>query len=49
MSDLVMEEALYEIVFMRLFADLSLDNPIPDRSSIMNFRHLEEEGDLLKL
>jgi IS5 family transposase len=27
---------------MRLFADLSLDNPIPDHTTIMNFRHLLE-------
>jgi IS5 family transposase len=28
---------------MRLFADLSLDTPIPDHTTIMNFRHLLEK------
>ncbi len=35
-----MEDALYEIAFMRLFAGLSLDKAIPDHIIIMNFRHL---------
>ena len=35
-----MEGALYEITSMHLFADLSMDNPNPDHSTIMNFRHL---------
>ena len=30
MSDPAMEDALYEITSMRLFADLSLDKPIPE-------------------
>jgi len=37
MSDPVMEDALCEITSMRLFADLSLDNPIPDHTSIFDF------------
>ena len=40
MSDPAMEDALYEITSMRLFAGLSLDSPIPDHTTIMNFRHL---------
>ena len=35
-----MEDALCEISSMRLFAGLSLDQPIPDHTTIMNFRHL---------
>ena len=42
LSDGAMEDALYEITSMRLFAKLSLDQPIPDRTTIMNFRHLLE-------
>ena len=33
-----MEDALYEIASMRLFARLSLDSALPDRTTIMNFR-----------
>jgi IS5 family transposase len=47
MSDPAMEDALYEITSMRLFADLSLDNPIPDHTTIMNFRHLLENTNFL--
>lgn len=43
LSDGAMEDALYEIASMRLFARLSLDQPIPDRTTIMNFRHLLEQ------
>ena len=46
MSDPAMEDALYEITSMRLFADLSLDKPIPDHTTIMNFRHLLEKHKL---
>ncbi|MFM4857571.1 IS5 family transposase [Aeromonas hydrophila] len=42
LSDSAMEDALYEIASMRLFAKLSLDLAIPDRTTIMNFRHLLE-------
>ncbi|WP_368195904.1 IS5 family transposase [Aeromonas sp. R2-2] len=42
LSDGAMEDALYEIASMRLFAKLSLDQAIPDRTTIMNFRHLLE-------
>lgn len=40
MSDPAMEDALYEINSMRLFAGLSLEGAIPDHTTIMNFRHL---------
>jgi IS5 family transposase len=46
MSDSAIEGALYEIASMPLFADLSLDKPIPDHTAIMNFRHLLEEHKL---
>src|SRR5450631_2708583 len=46
LSDPAMEEALYEIASMRVFASLSLTRPIPDETTILNFRHLLEENDL---
>ena len=46
LSDPAMEDALYEISSMRLFANLSLDKPIPDHTTIMNFRHLLEKHNL---
>ncbi|RQM74801.1 IS5 family transposase [Aeromonas jandaei] len=48
LSDSVMEDALYEIASMRLFAKLSLDQAIPDRTTIMNFRHLLEQHRLAR-
>ena len=33
-------EALYEIASLRSFAGLSLSEPIPDETTILNFRHL---------
>ena len=41
-----MEDALYEITSMRLLAELSLNNAIPDHTTIMNFRHLLEKHKL---
>jgi IS5 family transposase len=41
-----MEEALYEIASLRAFAHLSLGEPIPDETTILNFRHLLEASDL---
>ena len=41
-----MEEALYEIASLRAFALLSLNEPIPDETTILNFRHLLEANDL---
>ena len=47
LSDLAMEEALYEIASMRLFARLSLScGGVPDETNILNFRHLLERHDL---
>lgn len=43
-----MGDDLYEIASMRLFARLSLDQPIPDRTTIMNFRHLLERHQLAR-
>lgn len=48
LSDGAMEDALYEIASMRLFARLSLDNALPDRTTIMNFRHLLEQHQLAR-
>jgi len=45
-SDPAMEEALYEIASLRTFAHLSLTEPIPDETTILNFRHMLEESDL---
>jgi IS5 family transposase len=41
-----MEEALYEIASLRSFARLNLNEPIPDETTILNFRHLLEANDL---
>lgn len=49
LSDEGMEDALYEIASMRLFAGLSLDRAIPDRTTIMNFRHLLEQHKLARI
>ena len=46
LSDPAMEEALYEIASLRTFAHLSLTEPIPDETTILNFRHLLEANDL---
>ena len=46
LSDPAMEEALYEIASLRAFAHLSLNEPIPDETTILNFRHLLEANDL---
>ena len=48
MSDPAMEDALYEIASMHLFAGLSLDGAIPDHTAIMNFRHLLERHGLAR-
>ena len=48
LSDGAMEDALYEIGSMRLFARLSLDSALPDRTTIMNFRHLLEQHQLAR-
>src|ERR1700756_1530091 len=46
LSDPAMEEALYEIASLPAFAPLSRSEPIPDETTILNFRHLLEESDL---
>lgn len=46
LSDPAMEEALYEIASLRNFAGLTLSEPIPDETTILNFRHMLEESDL---
>ena len=46
LSDPGMEEALYEIAPLRQFAHLSLTRPIPDETTILNFRRLIEAHDL---
>jgi IS5 family transposase len=46
LSDPAMEEALYEIASLRTSARLSLNEPIPDETTILNFRHLLEANDL---
>jgi transposase, IS5 family len=46
LSDPAMEEALYEIASLRNFAGLKLSEPIPDETTILNFRHMLEEFDV---
>ena len=48
LSDPEMEEALYEIASLRNFATLKLSEPIPDETTILNFRHMLEEYDLVE-
>lgn len=48
LSDPAMEDALYEIESMRRFAGLRLTGPIPDETTILNFRHLLEKHQLGK-
>ncbi len=48
LSDEAMEDALDEIASMRQFAQLSLDKAVPDRTTIMNFRHLLEKHKLTR-
>lgn len=49
LSDPSMEEALYEVTPMRAFARLALSGPIPDETTILNFRRLIEENELAPL
>ena len=46
LSEPAMEEALYVITPMRQFARLTLSAPIPEDTTIMNFRHLLEKHQL---
>lgn len=46
LSDPAMEEALYDAPAMRIFAGIDLgDEPAPDESTILHFRHLMETHD----
>lgn len=46
LSDPGMEDALYDSAAMRGFAQLSLSRPIPDETTILNFRRLLEQYEL---
>ena len=49
LSDPGAEEALYDIQSMRAFCNLELGrDPIPDETTILNFRHLLETHGLTK-
>ena len=41
-SDPGMEDLLYEVESVRRFAGLRLSGPLPDETTILNFRHLLE-------
>ena len=41
-----MEDLLYEAESVRRFVGLRLSGPLPDETTILNFRHLLEEGRL---
>lgn len=45
-SDPAMEDALYGIASMRRFAGLSLPGNLPDKSTILKFRHLPKKHKL---
>src|ERR1700691_5603328 len=46
LSDPAMEETLYENTPVRVFAQLTRTGPIPDETTILNFRHLLEKNEL---
>ena len=46
LSDPGMEDLLYEVESVRRFAGLRLTGPLPDETTILNFRHLLERHDL---
>lgn len=46
LSDPAMEDMLYEIDSVRRFVGLKITGPIPDETTILNFRHLLERHDL---
>lgn len=48
LGDGAMEDALYEIASIRLFSKLSLDQAIPDRTTIMDYWHLLEQHQLAR-
>ena len=49
LSDPAMEDALYEIESMRRFAGLKLSGPLPDETTILNFRRLLENNELCEV
>lgn len=49
LSDPAMEDSLYEIESMRLFAGLRLSENLPDETTILNFRHFLEKHGLGKV
>jgi hypothetical protein len=46
LSDPAMEEALYDMPLLRGFANLSWDTRLPDETTILRFRHLQEKHKL---
>jgi len=46
LSDPGMEDLLYEVESVRRFVGLRLSGPLPDETTILNFRHLLERHDL---
>ena len=46
LSDPGMEDLLYEVESVRRFVGLRLSGPLPDETTILNFRHLLEEHEL---
>lgn len=46
LSDPGMEDMLYEVESVRRFAGLRLSGPLPDETTILNFRHLLERHEL---
>ena len=46
LSDPGMEDMLYEVESVRRFVGLRLAGPLPDETTILNFRHLLEEHEL---
>ena len=46
LSDPGMEDLLYEAESVRRFAGLRLSEPMPDETTILNFRHLLEQHEL---
>lgn len=46
LSDFAMEEALFDVALYREFAGLSNSSRLPDKVSILRFRHLLEEHKL---
>ena len=41
-----MKDMLYEVESVRRFVGLKLSGPLPDETTVLNFRHLLEEQEL---